>query len=271
MKNNEINLSEKISDIYKKIDELASQLPKLKESIERKGKYKYALIYYLITNILNEEINSPYLLLEVYKWFIRLRRFLFKWINLIEDYMTSIWIDTMAIDDGLYEKNKDKIKKKLLTETFNDKYKSIFNKERFYNNFNRNKYALQTKDFDDYSYRLQQLIYLRNWISHIDIFYMNMCHTKDKNKYFTSINEYINNIKYFILNYCLKENPKMDWNSFDNQVELVAKKVMQDEDEIQLKEKDEEKFNINFNKCILFIDKISKLDFSILLEDNLFI
>ena len=137
---------------------------KWQNMLERKGDVKCKLIYDFLLNELklkNSEIDSD-LIIEVYKFFIRIRRFAFKWINQIEDYFTSFIITIENNEEILDLQFLQKIVK--LNEN-----KDIFSK--FQSN---HKLYKTTKNSNQFKLRLFIVNEFRNFICHNDLFFLNI-------------------------------------------------------------------------------------------------
>ena len=198
---------------------------KWQNMLERKGDVKCKLIYDFLLNELklkNSEIDSD-LIIEVYKFFIRIRRFAFKWINQIEDYFTSFIITIENHEEILNLQFFQKIVK--LNES-----KDIFRK--FQSN---HKLYKPTKNSNQFKLRLFIVNEFRNFICHNDLFFLNIFILKkneikkfkktfEKTLKKISINTLFDNLKYFIWIECAKDDKENGWESFDNQLNKIIKK-----------------------------------------------
>lgn len=181
--------------ISKIIDDYCLKSIEFKNSIEEKGKYKYILIYHLLNNLIKIKNINPIILIEVYNFFIRSRTFIFREINKIEDCLSSNYIDINSTKPKHHKINF------MINKTFNNK-KNKFIEENFYIYFT-NKYNLNSnfENLKDFQERIYSLIHIRNWISHLDLFYLNLSINLERiNKqqhFFNKINDYIISINCF--------------------------------------------------------------------------
>lgn len=232
------------NELIKHLDDLANGNLNLSTSIERKGKTKYLLVLHLLSNILSIENITAIDILETYKFFIRIRRFIFKWINQIEDYMTSLVENNSDID----------IKKFYTSTTFSQKFKKYFNTEIFFNMFiKRHEIYCKFKDYEDFSNRMFFLIKTRNWVCHSDLIYLNFYNNDIK---FYTIKDCIENVKYFIWIEIKNGDALNKWKSYENQLHEI---LLNSNDGI-VNDKQVAIFNriieYNFEDCNIFFDKL---------------
>lgn len=232
------------NELDKYLDDLEKGNLNLSTSIERKGKTKYLLVLHLLSNILSIEDITGTDILETYKFFIRIRRFIFKWINQIEDYMTSLVENNSSID----------IKELYTSTTFRQKFNDYFNTENFYNMFIK-KHQLYYKfiDYDDFLNRMEFLIKIRNWVCHSDLIYLNFDNNDIK---FYSIKDCIENVKYFIWKEIKNGHALNKWKSYENQLH----EILSNSNDGIVNDKQIMIFNrimeYNFENCNIFFDKL---------------
>ncbi len=241
-------MEKKNTDLLNKINEHWKKNSELENIFLSRGETKLCFIYDLIDNKIEMKSDDSNIYLEVYIFFIRMRRFIFKWTNYIEDNLTGIYVDNI--------KNKSKSLKKILCKkSFSDKAKYFFKKDDFFNIYNKIKKINTFKSIEEYKIYLDKIINLRNWISHIDLFFLYMYKKEQKDKkdeknQVTNILEIKELLKYFLHEKLSIPRLEKNWDSFDDQ----WKKTIEKTEEISLENKEElEKI----------IDKILKFDFSL--------
>jgi len=204
-----------------------------------KGFVKLSFIYDLVDNKIKMPSNDPNIYLEVYTFFIRMRRFIFKWTNYIEDFLTAKYIDNNS-------QTLTSLENILTKKTFGVKSNEHFKDESFYKLFEKVKKINKIKSYDEYLVFLDKIINLRNLVSHIDLFFLSI-KDEEENKIKT-ISEIQELIKYFLPKKMDIKYQQKDWKTFDNQWTEVVVKF----DEIKNNKEELEKI----------INKIIELDFS---------
>ena len=234
-------MEKKNTDLLNKIKEHLKKNSELENIFLSKGETKLYFIYDLIDNKIEMKSEDSNIYLEVYIFFIRMRRFIFKWTNYIEDHLTSVYIDNYEIENNL-------LKKFFCEESFGWKEKEFFKEEDFFNLYENIEKIKKFELIDEYKICLEKIRWLRNWISHIDLFFLSMY--KKEGKYqVINILEIKELLKYFLPKRISIPRSEKNWDSFDNQWKKIIEKY--------------EEINDNKEELEKIIEKILKFDFSL--------